>query len=198
MVVAPTLLLCYQAVRRSTRATTPPRQQPISGASPESESVILARTSLGRPHPPRHPHLPPPLRLHLDLHLLPLLPLHLHPRFHPAQLPRAFSTTFQPGSRLERESTFLRRFHHSGNGLEESDHPCGRTFADSVWRRRGAEQSTARAAHSNSTIATNDDWQTTQMGGIITADQSAEIQSSGFAPSDPAESAMIATLPPGG
>ena len=46
-------------------------------------------------------------------------------------------------------------------------------------------------------IATNDDWQTTQIGGVITADQSADIQSSGFAPADPAESAIIATLPPG-
>jgi hypothetical protein len=46
-------------------------------------------------------------------------------------------------------------------------------------------------------IATNDDWQTTQIGGVITADQSADIQSSGFAPVDPAESAIIATLAPG-
>jgi hypothetical protein len=50
---------------------------------------------------------------------------------------------------------------------------------------------------SSSTIATNDDWQTTQIGGVITADQSADIQSSGFAPVDPAESAIIATLAPG-
>jgi hypothetical protein len=50
---------------------------------------------------------------------------------------------------------------------------------------------------SSNTIATNDNWQTTQIGGVITADQSAEIQSSGFAPADPAESAIIATLPPG-
>jgi len=50
---------------------------------------------------------------------------------------------------------------------------------------------------SSNTIATNDNWQTTQIGGIVTADQSAEIQSSGFAPADPAESAIIATLPPG-
>jgi hypothetical protein len=46
-------------------------------------------------------------------------------------------------------------------------------------------------------IATNDDWQTTQIGGVITADQSADIQNSGFAPVDPAESAIIATLAPG-
>ena len=49
----------------------------------------------------------------------------------------------------------------------------------------------------NNTIGTNDNWQTTQIGGVITADQVAEIQSSGLAPSDPAESAIIATLAPG-
>ena len=47
------------------------------------------------------------------------------------------------------------------------------------------------------TIGTNDDWQTTQIGGVITSDQVAEIQSSGLAPSDPLESALIATLSPG-
>ena len=53
--------------------------------------------------------------------------------------------------------------------------------------------------HSGSnTIGTNDDWQVTQIGGVITSDQSAEIQSSGLAPSDPGESAIIATLSPGG
>jgi uncharacterized delta-60 repeat protein len=49
----------------------------------------------------------------------------------------------------------------------------------------------------NNTIGTNDDWQTTQIGGVITSDQVAEIQSSGLAPRDPAESVIIATLPPG-
>ena len=49
----------------------------------------------------------------------------------------------------------------------------------------------------NGTLAGNDDWQTTQLGGIITADQSAAIQNSGLAPGDPAESAIIATLAPG-
>jgi hypothetical protein len=49
----------------------------------------------------------------------------------------------------------------------------------------------------NSTIATNDDWQTTQLGGVITFDQVAAIQDSGAAPSDPAEPAIIATLPAG-
>ena len=49
----------------------------------------------------------------------------------------------------------------------------------------------------NGTLAMNDDWQTTQVGGIITSDQSAAIQNSGLAPSNPAESAIIATLAPG-
>ena len=48
-----------------------------------------------------------------------------------------------------------------------------------------------------STIARNDDWQTTQIGGIITSNQVAEIQNSQLAPTNPAESAIIATLPPG-
>lgn len=48
-----------------------------------------------------------------------------------------------------------------------------------------------------STIGSNDDWQTTQLGGVITADQRQEIQDSGFAPGDPAEAAIIATLQPG-
>ena len=38
-------------------------------------------------------------------------------------------------------------------------------------------------------IATNNDWQTTQIGGIITSDQSTEIQNSSHAPSSPKESA---------
>jgi hypothetical protein len=46
-------------------------------------------------------------------------------------------------------------------------------------------------------IAMNNDWQTTQIGGIITSDQSTDIQNSGFAPSSPQESAIIAQLPPG-
>ena len=50
---------------------------------------------------------------------------------------------------------------------------------------------------STNTIGMNDDWQTTQIGGVITSDQVAEIQSSGLAPSDPLEPALIATLPPG-
>ena len=49
----------------------------------------------------------------------------------------------------------------------------------------------------SSTIGMNDDWQTTQIGGVITSDQVAEIRDSGLAPSDPLESAVIATLSPG-
>jgi hypothetical protein len=49
----------------------------------------------------------------------------------------------------------------------------------------------------NGTLAMNNDWQTTQLFGIITSDQAAAIQSSGLAPSNPAESAIIATLAPG-
>ena len=48
-----------------------------------------------------------------------------------------------------------------------------------------------------SLIGQNDDWQTTQIGGIITSDQVAEIQNSQLAPTNPAESAIIATLQPG-
>ena len=50
---------------------------------------------------------------------------------------------------------------------------------------------------STNAIGINDDWQTTQIGGVITSDQVAEIQKSGLAPSNPLESAVIATLPPG-
>ena len=46
-------------------------------------------------------------------------------------------------------------------------------------------------------LGTNDDWKTTQIGGVITSDQSAEIQASGSAPSQDAESAILATLPKG-
>ena len=46
-------------------------------------------------------------------------------------------------------------------------------------------------------IASNDDWQHTIIGGIITSDQVHDIRSSGHAPSDPRESAIIAELPPG-
>jgi murein DD-endopeptidase MepM/ murein hydrolase activator NlpD len=46
-------------------------------------------------------------------------------------------------------------------------------------------------------IASNDNWQTTEIGGIITSDQVSAIQNSGLAPSHASESAIIATLPPG-
>jgi hypothetical protein len=48
-----------------------------------------------------------------------------------------------------------------------------------------------------SLIGMNDDWQTTQIFGIITGDQVAEIQNSQLAPTNPLESAIIATLQPG-
>ena len=50
---------------------------------------------------------------------------------------------------------------------------------------------------SGTLIASNDDWQHTIIGGIITADQVRDIRSSGHAPMDPRESAIIADLPPG-
>jgi hypothetical protein len=46
-------------------------------------------------------------------------------------------------------------------------------------------------------IASNNNWQTTVIGGVITSDQVSAIQSSGHAPTQPSESAIIATLQPG-
>ena len=46
-------------------------------------------------------------------------------------------------------------------------------------------------------IASNDNWLHTIIGGIITGDQVRDIRSSGHAPSDPRESAIIAELLPG-
>ena len=46
-------------------------------------------------------------------------------------------------------------------------------------------------------IARNDNWQSTIIEGIITANQVNAIQNSGHAPTQPSESAIIATLPPG-
>jgi hypothetical protein len=46
-------------------------------------------------------------------------------------------------------------------------------------------------------IASNNNWQTTIIGGIITSDQVQDIQNSGHAPGDPNESAIMADLPPG-
>jgi uncharacterized repeat protein (TIGR01451 family) len=50
---------------------------------------------------------------------------------------------------------------------------------------------------SNVTVARNDDWKTTQTGGLITANQFAEINGSGLAPGNDLESAIIANLAPG-
>ncbi len=49
----------------------------------------------------------------------------------------------------------------------------------------------------NAIVATNDNWKTTQVGGLITGDQSAEITASGLAPGNDLESAIIANLAPG-
>jgi hypothetical protein len=46
-------------------------------------------------------------------------------------------------------------------------------------------------------IASNNNWQTTVIGGVITSDQVSAIQNSGHAPTQPSESAIIATLQPG-
>jgi hypothetical protein len=51
--------------------------------------------------------------------------------------------------------------------------------------------------NNNAIVARNDNWQTTQVGGIITADQSAEIGASAFKPGNNLESAIIANLAPG-
>ena len=46
-------------------------------------------------------------------------------------------------------------------------------------------------------IASNNNWATTIIGGIITANQVRDVQNSGHAPGDPFESAIIADLPAG-
>jgi hypothetical protein len=46
-------------------------------------------------------------------------------------------------------------------------------------------------------IASNDDWQTTIIDGVITGNQVQDIMNSGHAPTDPRESAIIAVLPAG-
>ncbi len=51
--------------------------------------------------------------------------------------------------------------------------------------------------NSGALIARNDNWKTTEIGGVITADQVADIQATGAAPTNDAESALIATLAPG-
>ena len=50
---------------------------------------------------------------------------------------------------------------------------------------------------SGALIASNDNWQTTIIGGIITSDQRRDIRNSGHAPGDGRESAIIADLPAG-
>ncbi|MFN2475943.1 MAG: hypothetical protein ABR526_06340 [Chthoniobacterales bacterium] len=45
-------------------------------------------------------------------------------------------------------------------------------------------------------IGMNDNWRVSQPGGVVTSDQAAEIQATNLAPSDDAESALIATLVP--
>src|SRR5436190_1246715 len=46
-------------------------------------------------------------------------------------------------------------------------------------------------------IGSNNNWQTTIIGGVITSNQVTAIQNSGYAPTAVSESAIIATLPPG-
>src|SRR6184192_2629248 len=46
-------------------------------------------------------------------------------------------------------------------------------------------------------IASNDNWRTTIIGGIITSNQVRDITNSGYAPGDGRESAIIADLPSG-
>ena len=46
-------------------------------------------------------------------------------------------------------------------------------------------------------IASNNNWATTIIGGIITQNQASDIRNSGYAPNDGLESAIIADLPPG-
>jgi len=45
-------------------------------------------------------------------------------------------------------------------------------------------------------VASNDNWQTTILGGVITGNQISDIQNSGHAPSAASESAIIANLQP--
>ncbi len=46
-------------------------------------------------------------------------------------------------------------------------------------------------------IATNDNWRSTQIGGLLASDQMIDIHASGVAPSNDAESAIVAKLNPG-
>jgi hypothetical protein len=51
--------------------------------------------------------------------------------------------------------------------------------------------------HTGALIGQNDNWRTTEIGGVITSNQVAAIQATHLAPSDNRESAIIATLQPG-
>jgi len=51
--------------------------------------------------------------------------------------------------------------------------------------------------HTGALIGSNDNWQHTIIGGIITTNQVSAIQNSGHAPTQPSESAIIAELPAG-
>ena len=51
--------------------------------------------------------------------------------------------------------------------------------------------------HTGALIGSNDNWQFTIIGGIITTNQVSAIQNSGHAPTQPSESAIIAELPAG-
>jgi hypothetical protein len=46
-------------------------------------------------------------------------------------------------------------------------------------------------------IASNNNWQTTVIEGVITSDQVSAVQNSGHTPTPPSESAIVATLQPG-
>ena len=50
---------------------------------------------------------------------------------------------------------------------------------------------------SGATLASNDDWRSTQIGGLIDTEQSIDIEATGVAPTKDAESAMVVTLTPG-
>ncbi len=51
---------------------------------------------------------------------------------------------------------------------------------------------------SGALIAANNNWRVTQQGGVITGDQQAAIEATDLAPADDLESAIVATLAPGG
>jgi len=73
-------------------------------------------------------------------------------------------------------------------GPELSQHGVPNAMADPILELHDAN---------GAPIASNNNWQTTIIGGIITSDQVQEIQNSGHAPGDPNESAIMADLPPG-